>query len=487
VQIIDGRTGYQTWSQSYNRTANDILDIQQEIARAIVAEITGAGEAPALTTDDITAYDKLLLARHYEQEVRDAQEVDEAKLAKAIDLYRAAVAADPSSALAHSRLAGALLYAGDADAAEPEIFRALSLDPNLSEVQYTLGIFYYARSLPGVHTAYSRAIDLNPNNADALADYAFYEWGHTFAPIEDIETAYRRALDLDPMSLIRYAKLGYFFGVTGQRDKALAIVAKMSDRFTGANVYSSIAQILEQTGDFDLAIAAAKHALSLRPSDEIARAQIAELYAEIGDFDNAAIYEPDPGLGQLFWRRDYPALISLAEERAIDQPEEAELWYLLGFAYGVVGDYANAVRVMNIVGLPDGADDESHVGGDQEGMATLASALAASGKTEDANAVAETTVALMQKFIDSGVDHGVWANTLKSCSLAVLGRDDEAMAAFAHVTVGPGLPRFPWLMDYPCFKRFSSDKRYERVIADVEKRRAVLRGKVAQMDASPGD
>lgn len=485
VQIIDGRNGFQLWTHSYNRTAADLLAIQQEVAAAVVAEIANKGQTPAPATEDITAYDKLLLARHYEQEVRESQVVDEAKLARAIDLYRAAVAADPSSALARSRLAGALLYAGDADAAEPEIFKALSLDPNLSEVQYTLGSFYFARDLPGVGAAYQRAVELSPNDPDALSEHARHVWSRSFGGIDKVEELYRRALELDPMSLHRYSLLGYFLGVTGQRDKMLALIGEMTARFSGAQAYSVIGQMLELTGDFDLAIAAVKKASGLDPQAEDLKAQIAELYAEIGDFETAARYEPEPGLGQFFWRRDYPHLIDLAEDLAIERPEEAQIWRLLGFAYSVEGDYENAVRVFKLTGLPYRQESESRLGADQDAMVSYAGALAAMGRNDEARAVAAQTASLMQKWLQSGGDEGAWANTLLSCSLAVLGRDEEAMAAFARVDDSPRLPRLPLLKDCTCFKRFAGDERYETVIAAVEKRQAGLRARVAAMDAAP--
>ena len=86
----------------------------------------------------------MLLAKHYENQVRSCAIRDDATLLKSISLYRQATEADPESALTHSRLAGALLYLGDLDAAEAPIFRALSLNPNLAEVQNTLGQYYWA-------------------------------------------------------------------------------------------------------------------------------------------------------------------------------------------------------------------------------------------------------------------------------------------------------------------------------------------------------
>lgn len=486
VRVVDGATGFQTWSRSFDREAGDLLDIQQEIAAAVVAAVAGDEEAPPPVAADFTAYDKMLLARHYEQEVRDAQIVDEIKLARAINLYRGAVAADPSSALAHSRLAGALLYAGDAEAAEPEIRLALDLDPDLSEVQYTLGLFYFARGKPGVGAAFARAVELNPNNADALSELAFQKWGYDFAPLAEVEDLFRRAVALDPMSQARYSKLGYFLGVTGQRDKALGVVAEMTGRFPDSGgAYSAIAQIFEQTGDFDLAIAAAKKALALSPENEDYKAQIAELYAEIGDFRTAARFEPEPGLGQLFWRRDYERLIDLAEERVIDQPEDVQIWRLLAVAYSAEGDYAQAVRALQIAGLPYTEESrEYRLGGDQDAMATYAAALAELGREEEAREAADWTAAIMTAFIESGADQGAWAYPHLACALAVLGRDDEAMAALARADDGSALPRYPCVRDHTCFRRFEDDPRYRAIVAAVEQRQAQLRARVAAMDAN---
>ncbi|NIQ94539.1 MAG: hypothetical protein GWN87_10225, partial [Desulfuromonadales bacterium] len=53
--------------------------------------------------------------------------VDEVSLLESIRLYREATIADPDSALAHSRLAGVLIYLGDLAAAEAPMWKALSL------------------------------------------------------------------------------------------------------------------------------------------------------------------------------------------------------------------------------------------------------------------------------------------------------------------------------------------------------------------------
>ena len=169
-------------------------------------------------TLDYTANELMLLARHKLQQVRDSQEVNVEMLQESVSLYRQATEADPDSALAHSRLADALLYLGDIEAAEAPIFRALTLDPNLSEVQNTLGSFYWAKGMPEVGAAFERAVELNPNNADALANNAYWRWFQKLSG-ERVAEYYERALELDPLSLARYAALGEFYGQVGRLDE----------------------------------------------------------------------------------------------------------------------------------------------------------------------------------------------------------------------------------------------------------------------------
>ena len=164
VQLIEGRTGLALWSETFDRSARELLSVQQSIAEQIVLQILPDAQEITSTpaTRSASANELLLLARYHEQNVRDRPEVDEVELLEAIRLYREATKLDPDSALAQSRLAGALLYLGDVDGAEAPIFRALALDPKLSEVQATLGTFYWARGMPEAGAAWRRAVRCEP-------------------------------------------------------------------------------------------------------------------------------------------------------------------------------------------------------------------------------------------------------------------------------------------------------------------------------------
>lgn len=481
VRIIDAFSGDQIWSQRYERTAKDLLGIQQDIASAVVNEIAEGKLEPSSVTTNITAYDKLLLARHYEQQVMDAQIVDETKLARAIDLYRAAVDADPQSAIARARLARALTLAGDHESAQPEIYQAISLDPNQSEVQYTLALYYLARGDDSYETAIERAVALGPNNADALQAYGFVKWVR-FSPDEP-EIFFRRALDADPLSLKRYVDIGHFYGYAGYHEKALAIAKEIELRFATVDGFSTAASIYNLVGEFELAISMVTKGLALSPQNEDLKGQIAEFYAEIGAFEKAATFEPQLGVGQLYWRRDYERLIDLAEELMIEDPDQGQLWYLLAFAYSATGKHENAVRLLRLAGQPRKISAAIVAGGSEiQALATFAVSAQAVGAVEEARHAAQLLRDFQLGLIVSGNMQGWWTHTFLSCAYAVLGEDEKAMEAFTKVNDSPGHARLPQLLDYGCFERFKHDARYLATIARTKERQTEERTKVGVFD-----
>ena len=313
VQLVDGASGLATWSETFDRGPAEFLSLQQEIVENVVQQLLpdSLEALPTPATRSATANEALLLGRYYEQQVRATEEVDARLLLKAIDHYRDAVDLDPESALAHSRLASALLYLGDIDSAEAPINHAMMLNPNLSEVQHTMGLYYFARGLPNAYATFERAVELDPDNADALENYAFVRW---IQGIDDgVADLYRRALEIDRHSLSRYGSLGQILGNEGKTGEVLELVRRIEQRFDGADSYRLISLLLNLTGEVDQAIAWAIRARDLEPGNNDHVEWLAELYAEIGDFQTAIELEPNPGIGLLFKMRRYEELIDAAE------------------------------------------------------------------------------------------------------------------------------------------------------------------------------
>ena len=452
VQLVDGASGLATWSETFDRGPAEFLNVQQtiaeEIVRRVLPEAKGVVTAPATrsaTANEAIAAWPLLRATGS----RESASRDDQTLLKAIDHYRDAVDLDPESALAHSRLAGALLYLGDLDAAEAPINRAMMLNPNLSEVQHTMGLYYFARGLPNAYAAFERAVELDPDNADALENYAFVRWIQGID--DDVADLYRRALEIDRHSLSRYGSLGQILGNEGKTDEVLELVARIEQRFDDADAYRLISLLLELIGKVDEAIAWGIRARDLEPDNIDHLEWLAELYASIGDFETARELNPTPSIGLLFKMRRYDELIDAAEDRMIDEPDDVDVRYLLAFAYNTTGQFGSAVRVLMSTGLPDTAMTFPRSGAEWEGYFTLMNATFGLGDLDVAKGLAGW-------YIDDPTHHenpDWWIETHTACCLSVLGRDAEALDKLEQTLRSPRVAPAYVFEDSPCFQKFA--------------------------------
>lgn len=478
VQLIEGSSGLAIWSETFERGPNELLNVQQAIAEQVVLHIlpdaTPAIAEPA--TRDATANELMLLARHYEQQVRDREIVDKDTLLEAVRLYREATEADPDSALAHARLAGTLLYLGDLEAAEAQVFRALSLNPNLSEVQNTLGQFYWARGLPEAKTAFARAVELNPNNADALNNYASSQWYSNDTrhdAFEELIHLYRRALELDPLSLSRHAALGDYLGKSGQAEKVDAVIQGVKELFDDAESYRLIGKLKELIGEVDQAIAWTLRARDREPDNPDHTEKLAELYTLIGDYETAQQLEPEPGVGLLFLMRRYQELIDIAEFLMIERPGDMEVRYLLAFAYNATGQFESAIHVLSTTGLPESViNDSARSIAELDAFFTLMNSLVGAGTVETINLAHS-----MAAYMDSGQWWGdiYWASIFRSCTLAIRGRHEEALKQLVQVKGSRRLHWGPLVHDSTCLQQYSAEPDYQDVIRFLEDRQAEQR------------
>jgi TolB-like protein len=439
VQLINGSTGLAEWSETFERGPRELLAVQQAIAEAIVARLLPKAQVVVAepATRDATANELMLVARHYEQQARQRHDLDEGAWLEAIRLYREATEADPQSALAFSRLAGALIYLGDFEAAEAPIFKALSLAPNLSEVQNTLGEYYWVRGrVSDAGAAWARAVELNPNNPEALPNYAVWLWKRI--EVQRARELYERALELDRLNLERYAALGSFLALQAFWDDAREVVGTLRAR-------------------------------ALEPDNRAHVEKLAEYYTDIGDAETAIRLDPD-GIGILFKMRRFEEMIDLAEFAVLDEPYNLRLRSILAIAYNAVGRYESAIRMLSNLGLPETMIEGARNTEEVDAFGALMNALYGAGEIDLAGEMAQI-----------GVDVGEWEtyywwiNVTDACELAVLGRDDEARAALQRAARGLIMVWDPFLKDAPCFERFQDDSIYQATIRHYDERREMLR------------
>lgn len=187
AQLVDARTGYEQWSQTYDREVSDIFAIQTEIARTVTdalkirllpreAQRLGVG-----ATSSIAAHDAYLRGR----QLFDLSG-DEATYRAALAQFDRAIAADARYAAAHAArartlttIASQFLTLAEIPAASAAALaaadRAVALAPGLAEAQSALAYVYQARlDLPRARVAYDRSIVLGGGDADILIRYGTF-------------------------------------------------------------------------------------------------------------------------------------------------------------------------------------------------------------------------------------------------------------------------------------------------------------------------
>ena len=138
AQLIKVEDGFHLWSETYDRTLDDVFAIQDEISGAVVdaLKLTLLGEAPHVKEIGAEAYALFLQAQHLSNQLRREN------YKKAIALYEKVLELEPGYAPAWSGISRNYRNMGvDQQIDEKEGFRlafeavekALALDPDLAE------------------------------------------------------------------------------------------------------------------------------------------------------------------------------------------------------------------------------------------------------------------------------------------------------------------------------------------------------------------
>ena len=207
AELVDAVSGLQLWADSYDRDMRDIFAVQDDVTRRIVAALGVQVQDAALqralikSPAELGAYDCVLRARRY------TWTLDAASHAEARELLESAVARDANYAEAHALLANVYLAEHrfdtnprpqPVDRAQAVAERAVRLEPQNAYARSWLAIVhFFKRENDKFETEASRALELNPNDPEILADI-----GHYFSFMGQFERGIalaKRARQLNPL------------------------------------------------------------------------------------------------------------------------------------------------------------------------------------------------------------------------------------------------------------------------------------------------
>ncbi len=260
AQLIKVDDGTHIWSETYDRTLDDIFKLQDEISAAVVDQLklkllkTATQPAPMKAE----AYNLYLEGRFFTN--RSNKESFE----KAIEKFKEALAMDPDAALVWAGLSTA--YANQAGngfipvddgyrQARQAAEKALQLNPNLGAGYKSLGSMYmnYDWDFVRADEAFKKALELDPTGAGPLANSAILLL-HLGKLDESIELS-KKAIAADPLRAGIYSNLSITYYFKGELDKAEAAIRKTLDMAPGfGGAYNRLSCIQLAQGKYEAAL-----------------------------------------------------------------------------------------------------------------------------------------------------------------------------------------------------------------------------------------
>ena len=205
AQLIDAITGRHLWAERYDRDLDDLFAVQDDVTRQIVATLATEGGLLADAWQKRTVRKGTESLKAYDLDLRGWEAYGlwtKEDFARAKDLFERAIAADPDYARPYANLALTLVWEVYSKwATEESLNRAVELakeaiarDDGEAWGHWALGAAYLKLGRYEQAVAeYEKALELNPNDADVLAETSFHlAWvGRAEEGIDNVKTAMR--------------------------------------------------------------------------------------------------------------------------------------------------------------------------------------------------------------------------------------------------------------------------------------------------------
>ena len=297
VELVDTTNGWRLWGKQFQRPLQDVFTVQEEIAREISeslrVKLTGRQRKRLARrhTANPEAYQLYLKGRFF------WNKRTEESIRKGIELFRQAIEADPTYALAYAGLAESYMplgYWGYVPPAEayPKgkawAMKALELDDQLAEAYTPLAVvlFLYERDREAALKTVQRAIALNPNYPRARQVHG--EFLVCLGEFKRAAEEVRQGLELDPLSLTLHVVDAQVSFYSRRYEEARQKCRKIQEiEPSHCASFWLLGLVCEQIGCFEKAVGHFQRGLELRREDRVLRAALARAYALWGKEDKA--------------------------------------------------------------------------------------------------------------------------------------------------------------------------------------------------------
>ncbi len=350
AQLVDARSGFHLWSETYDRELENIFAVQDEISAAIVMalkehlglEVKAAPRVIAAANTE--AYEAYLRGRHL------VVQSTPAATEEAVHEFERALSHDPDYALAHAELAIATVFlirnSSEAVArAAPHVERAMALDPTLAEAHAATGALLWRQlKLEDALTHLRHAVQINPNYVIVyvwMGNLLNFDLGRYDEAFQMRATAMR----LDPLSIptiVYYVQALIERNRLAEADRELEKIAAI---FPHVYAYRRGTRT-SHGGNMANAVLGSLDALRINP--EYLRVKVGLPYhlAALGLEKEALAIREQPRPLVLSYLGKPRDAVTIAEARIAEEPNSLAARANLGLALAGAGDYARARPIL---------------------------------------------------------------------------------------------------------------------------------------------
>ena len=274
AQLIEGISDRHLWANTYERDISDVLALQDELALAIASEIKFKVMPPAQQRSKPQLVNPQAYQTYLQGLVYSRHEGVESKRIS-LDYFNRAIQLDPRWAEPYAQIARSDDWIADTGG-HPEFYpqakaaalTAIRMNESLAEAHAALGdaLFNYDWEWSGAEHEFQRALELNPNYAEAHLMYSqlLMAAGRSSEAISEV----RRAQELDPLMPAVRLIVGLVYSCVGRTGEAIEQLHNLTELNPNYDMgYGALGFVYLQKGMYQEAIANLEKARQMDKDD----------------------------------------------------------------------------------------------------------------------------------------------------------------------------------------------------------------------------
>jgi TolB-like protein/Tfp pilus assembly protein PilF len=496
AQLLDS-TGAQRWSNTFDRTLEDIFAIQAEIADVVASTVVPQITAPPPAYEpNLEAYQHFLAGRELLRRRKDIRGEARQQLQKAIEL-------DPAYADAYVELAVTYLIgtvtAEDAGKADAAIQTALRLQPGMTRALAARGLLSMQQPKPDLVAAEAslrQALEKDPNMVDAL-NWMGNALGMQCKSEDDAERL-KRATKLDPLNGAVAINIASSYARRGDFERAEAQLLRLLEMpDPGRYPYIELRDLYWNTGRLvDLILIEKRRALEAGHH----HIGLVVAYSLVDLWEQASYWaQRSTTDSNHFWARFVPAfayhvqgrfeenLAELERMLAADGRTPAEMprsfRAIYGEAQALAGDHAGAIRTLETVIDATGPVCYQQMANWQAGaLHALAWSYMEEGEPEKGRSLLLSLDRELHDLRRRGLLHQTRPLIFFATNSLLLGEEDLALERLEQA-IAAGWRNYYFHLADPRWATLRDDPRHQALMAEVKADLDRQRAEVEKIDA----